>query len=80
MSNCYSELIPKINLSCIRVRLGKAISHGGNTDWRGNSRDYDSFDAKEDIITILRSEGIDDRITKLLKMPPNTIIQVSQGL
>ena len=27
---------------------------GGNTDWRGNSRDYDSFDAKEDIITILR--------------------------
>ena len=45
------------------VRLGKAISHGGG-DWRGNSRDYDSFDAKG-YGTILRSEGIDDSNYKI---------------
>ena len=52
------------------VRLGKAISHGGNSDWRGNTRDYDSFDVKEDIISILRSEGIEDSNYKITQDAP----------
>jgi len=71
VSNCYSGVNPEDQFEFASgVRLGKAISHGGNTDWRGNSRDYDSFDAKEDIITILRSEGIDDSNYKITQDAP----------
>ena len=71
MSNCYSGVNPEDQFEFASgVRLGKAISHGGNTDWRGNSRDYDSFDAKEDIIAILRSEGIDDSNYKITQDAP----------
>ena len=71
VSNCYNGVNPEDQFEFASgVRLGKAISHGGNTDWRGNSRDYDSFDAKEDIITILRSEGIDDSNYKITQDAP----------
>ena len=71
VSNCYSGVNPEDQFEFASgVRLGKAISHGGNTDWRGNSRDYDSFDAKEDIITILRSAGIDDSNYKITQDAP----------
>ena len=71
VSNCYNGVNPEDQFDFASgVRLGKAISHGGNTDWRGNSRDYDSFDAKEDIITILRSEGIDDSNYKITQDAP----------
>ena len=43
---------------------------GGNSDWRGNTRDYDSFDVKEDIISILRSEGIEDSNYKITQDAP----------
>lgn len=71
VSNCYSGVNPEDQFEFASgVRLGKAISHGGNNDWRGNSRDYDSFDAKEDIISILRSEGIDDSNYKITQDAP----------
>lgn len=71
VSNCYSGVNPEDQFEFASgVRLGKAISHGGNSDWRGNSRDYDSFDAKEDIIAILRSEGIDDSNYKITQDAP----------
>lgn len=71
VSNCYSGVNPEDQFEFASgVRLGKAISHGGNGDWRGNSRDYDSFDAKEDIIAILRSEGIDDSNYKITQDAP----------
>ena len=71
VSNCYSGVNPEDQFEFASgVRLGKAISHGGNSDWRGNSRDYDSFDAKEDIIAILRSESIDDSNYKVTQDAP----------
>ena len=71
ISNCYTGVNPEDQFEFASgVRLGKAISHGGNNDWRGNSRDYDSFDAKEDIIAILRSVGIDDGNYKITRDAP----------
>ena len=71
VSNCYSGVNPEDQFEFASgVRLGKAISQGGNSDWRGNSRDYDSFDAKEDIIAILRSESIDDSNYKVTQDAP----------
>ncbi len=42
------------------IRVGKAISHGGNGDWRGKRENYDVFDVKEDVLSVLRSQGIED--------------------
>ena len=42
------------------IRVGKAISHGGNDDWRGKKENYNVFDVKEDVLTVLRAQGIED--------------------
>lgn len=42
------------------IRVGKAISHGGNGDWRGKRENYDVFDVKEDVLSVLRAQGIED--------------------
>ncbi len=71
VSHCYNGVNAEDQFEIASgVRLGKAISHGGNNDWRGISRDYDSFDVKEDIISILRSEGIDDNNYKITQDTP----------
>ena len=42
------------------IRVGKAISHGGSDDWRGKKENYNVFDVKEDVLSVLRAQGIGD--------------------
>ena len=71
VSHCYNGVNEEDQFEFTSgIRLGKAISHGGDSDWRGNSRDYDTFDVKEDIVSILRSQGIEDSNYKITQDAP----------
>tara|TARA_B110000444_G_C18846496_1_gene602377 strand:+ start:1193 stop:3601 length:2409 start_codon:yes stop_codon:yes gene_type:complete len=57
--------------SAAGVRLGRAIGLGGAEDWRGRGRDVDIYDAKEDVLVVLRAFGIKDDKYKITQDAPD---------
>jgi phenylalanyl-tRNA synthetase beta chain len=72
VSHCFKGLEIQDQFdSAAGVRIGKAIGQGGSEDWRGRGRDIDIYDAKEDVLSILRAFGIKDDNYKITQDTPD---------
>tara|TARA_Y100000590_G_scaffold463233_1_gene629496 strand:- start:14858 stop:17272 length:2415 start_codon:yes stop_codon:yes gene_type:complete len=61
VSHCFKGIEEDDQFDCAAgVRFGKAVGLGGDDDWRNGARNYDVYDVKEDVITLLRAFKLDD--------------------